>query len=65
MRTSGSQLLVLGEFRRSLFDGAAKTRLPLLWFLDTGITAPEFLAESSMGPKGIVLQQLTHKFNLN
>ena len=51
MRTSGSQLLVLGEFRRSLFDGAAESRLPLLCFLDTGTAAPVFLAEPSIGPK--------------
>ena len=54
MRTSGSQLLVFGEFRRSLFDGTAESRLPLLCFLDTGTTVPAFLAEPSMGPKSSV-----------
>lgn len=57
MRTSGSQLLVLGEFRRSLFEGAvdSATELvyPFLWFLDAGMTAPLFLAEPSMGPEDI------------
>lgn len=65
MRTSGSQLVVLGEFRRSLFDGAAKSRLPLLRFLDTGMTAPEFLVEPSMGPKDIsVKTQINYLFVL-
>ena len=50
MRTSGAQLLVLGEFRRSLFDGAAESRFP---FLDTEMTDPVFLAEPSIGPKDI------------
>lgn len=55
MRTSGSHLLVLGEFRRSLFDGAAgsitEVLYPFLAFLDFGATIPFILAEPSTGPK--------------
>ena len=43
MRTSGSHLLVLGEFSRSLLDGAVDSYgdvpFPFLCFLDVGMTA--------------------------
>ena len=58
MRTSGSHLLVLGEFRRSLFDGAAESRVSFLHLLDAGITAPEFLVEPSTGPKNIIKDKI-------
>ena len=63
MRTSGSQLLVLGEFRRSLFDGTAESRFPLLCFLDAGTTSPGFLAEPAMGPKSrkYIYMYITYK----
>ena len=62
MRTSGSQLLVLGEFRRSLFDGTEESRFPLLCFLEVGTTSPAFLAEPAMGPKRRkYIKYITHK----
>ena len=55
MRTSGSHLLVLGEFRRSLFDGTAdsitEVLYPFLVFLDLGATIPLILVEPSTGPE--------------